>query len=72
MPLFYFRLVDSDFVADHGVHNLPDETRAQIEAIELARSLREARPQLLGKHYFVQVTSEDGGRVCVIPIDAVL
>jgi hypothetical protein len=27
-------------VADYGVHNLPDATAAQVEALELARSLR--------------------------------
>jgi len=70
MPLFYFRLVNSDFVSDHGTHDLPDETAAQIAALELAKSLRETRPSLVGKHYSISVTDQFGGGVCVIPLDA--
>ena len=69
MPLFYFRLADSNFVSDYGAHDLPDETTAQIEAIKLAKSLRETRPHLLGKHYSISVTDQYGGGVCVIPLD---
>jgi uncharacterized protein DUF6894 len=46
MPLYHFKLIDSRIVSDHGVHDLPDETAAQIEAIKLARSLRAARPEV--------------------------
>jgi len=42
MPLYYFKLIDSRFVSDYGVHDLQDGTAAQIEAIKLARSVREA------------------------------
>lgn len=69
MPLYYFKIVDSRFVSDHGVHELPDETAAQIEAIKLARSVREARPELIGQHCSISVTREDGAGVCLIPID---
>ena len=48
MPLYYFKLVDSIMVADHGVHELADEAEARLEAIKLAQSLRETRPQLRG------------------------
>jgi hypothetical protein len=41
MPLYHLKLVDSRIVSDHGVHDLPDETVAQIEAIRLARSLQQ-------------------------------
>ncbi|WP_456639552.1 DUF6894 family protein [Bradyrhizobium sp. USDA 10063] len=44
MLLFHFKLVDGYIVSHHGVHDLPDETSAQIEAIKLARSLWETRP----------------------------
>jgi hypothetical protein len=71
MPLFYFRLVDTHFVSDYGAHDLPDATVAQIEAIALAKSLRETRPQLLGKHYSISVTDENGGGVCVVPLDVI-
>jgi hypothetical protein len=52
MPKYYFKLVDTTIVSDYGVHELPDETAAQIEALELARSLRESRPELLGRHCY--------------------
>ena len=70
MPLFYFRLVDSNFVADYGADDLSDETVAEIEAIKLAKSLRDTRPQLLGKHYSISVTDGYGAGVCVVPLDA--
>jgi hypothetical protein len=36
MPLFYFKLVDTIFISDYGAHDLPDETAAQIAALDLA------------------------------------
>ena len=60
MPLYYFKLVDSCLVSDYGVHELQDETAAQIEATRLARSVREARPELMGQHCSISVTREDG------------
>jgi hypothetical protein len=71
MPLYYFRLVDSRLVSDHGIHDLPDDTVAQVEALKLAESLRETRPHLLGQNYFISVTNETGVGVCVIPLDMV-
>jgi hypothetical protein len=49
MPQYYFKLVDSHIVVDYGVHELLDETVAQIEALKLARSIRNAQPELLGQ-----------------------
>jgi hypothetical protein len=69
MPLYHFKLVDTHIVADHGFHDLADETAAQIEAIKLARSLRTARPELVGMHCSISVTSEDGAGICIIPIE---
>lgn len=66
MPLYYFKLVDARLVSDYGVHDLADDTEAQIEAIKLARSIRESRPDLLGQDYSVSVTSDDGAGVCLI------
>jgi hypothetical protein len=37
MPLYYFKLVDSRIVSDHGVHQLADESEARKAAIELTR-----------------------------------
>jgi hypothetical protein len=72
MPLFYFKLVDTTFISNYGAHDLPDETAAQITAIEIAKSLRETRPELIGKHYSLSVTDEFGGGVCMIPLDVLL
>jgi hypothetical protein len=69
MPLYYFKLVDTRFVSDYGVHELEDETVAQIEAIKLARSVREARPELIGQHCSISVTDESGAGVCIIPLE---
>jgi Mg2+/Co2+ transporter CorC len=69
MPNFHFKLVDTRIVSDHGVHDLADETAAQIEAIRLARSLRETRSELAGRNYSIHVVDEYGKAVCVIPID---
>jgi hypothetical protein len=69
MPLYYFKLVDTHIVSNHGAHNLPDEAAARLEAIRLARSLREARPELIGRHCSISVTDEDGAGVCVVAVD---
>jgi hypothetical protein len=67
MPLYYFKLVDTHLVSDYG--DLADDTEAQIEALKLARSIRENRPHLVGQHYSISVTNEDGAGICVIPLD---
>jgi hypothetical protein len=69
VPLYYFKLVDSIIVADHGVHELADDDAARVEAIRPARSLRETRPQLRGSHCSISVTAEDGAGVCLVPLD---
>ena len=69
VPLYYFKLVDSIMVADHGIHELVDNAAARVEAIKLARSLRETRPQLRGSHYSISVTAEDGTGVCLVALD---
>jgi hypothetical protein len=72
MPLFAYKLIDGDFVSDFGAHELPGETEAQIEAIKLVRSLRESRPELLGKGYSIYVIDDDSAAICVIPLDSEL
>jgi hypothetical protein len=42
MPLYYFKLVDSHIVVDYGVHDLLDETVAQILS-DKARPLHSQR-----------------------------
>ena len=43
MPLYHFKLVDSRIVSDHGMHDLPDDATAQVEAIKRARYARRVR-----------------------------
>jgi hypothetical protein len=69
MPLYYFKLVDRRVVADYGTHELEDDTAAHTEAIKLARSVREARPDLVGQHYSISVSVDGGGGVCTIPLE---
>ena len=69
MPNFHFKLTDTRIVSDHGVHDLPDNSSAQIEAIKLARSLRATRPELAGRGCVVSVVDENGKTICLIPID---
>jgi uncharacterized protein DUF6894 len=51
------------------VHDLPDETAAQIDAIKLARSFRGSRPELIGRNCSISVTDESGAGICIIPLD---
>jgi len=69
MPLYHFKLVDGRIVTDYGVHELADDTVAQIEAIKLARSVREARPDLVGQRCSISVTVEGGAGICIIPLE---
>jgi uncharacterized protein DUF6894 len=69
MPRYYFKLVDGHLVMNYGICELTDETAAQIAAIELARSIRQERPELVGQDYAVSVTDEFGADVCLISIE---
>jgi hypothetical protein len=71
MPRYHFKLVDSRRVSDYGVHELIDDTIAQIEATKLARSRRADRQELAGQQYSISVTTESGVGICVIPIDEI-
>jgi hypothetical protein len=62
-------LADGHVVANYGVHELAEDTVAQIVAIELTRSVREVRPELVGRHYTISVRDEIGADVCVIPLE---
>lgn len=69
MPRYYFKLVDGYIVSDYGVHELEDAKAARSAAIDLARSVREVRPDLIGQHCSISVTDEDGAGVCAIPLE---
>lgn len=71
MPKYYFKLVDSSIVADHGVHELPNPAVACSEAFRLAHSLHETRPELRGQHCSISVTDELGTGICIIPLDGI-
>jgi hypothetical protein len=68
MPFYHFKLVDTCIVGDNGTHNLADETTAQIEAIKFARSLRAARPELVGMHCAVSVQMKKGPASARFPL----
>jgi hypothetical protein len=40
-----------------------------IEAIKLARSARQACPELVGQHCSISVSVEGGGGICIIPLE---
>jgi hypothetical protein len=60
---------DGHLVANYGVHELTDDTGAQIAAIELARTVREMRHELVGQRYTISVSDDLGTDVCVIPLE---
>jgi hypothetical protein len=64
-----FQAGGSHLVSDYGFHELGDVEEARAEAIELAHSVCEARPGLIGKHGPISVTDEEGAGVCLVPID---
>jgi hypothetical protein len=69
MSRYYFRLADGHRVANCGAHELSDDTAAQIAGIELARSVREVRPKLVGQRYTISASDELGTDVYVIPLE---
>jgi hypothetical protein len=52
------------------VHELLDDAAARVEAVKLARALRERHAELKGLHYSIWVTTQEGAGVCLIPLDA--
>jgi hypothetical protein len=69
MPRYYFRLADGHVAANYGAHELANDTAAQIAGIELARSVREIRPELIGRGYSILVNDEQGTDICTIPLE---
>jgi hypothetical protein len=67
---YYFKFVDTTFIATVDIYELPDEASARAEAEKVAQSFRDTRPDLLGEHYSVSVTRDDGAGVCAVPLDA--
>jgi hypothetical protein len=49
MPSFILRLVEDPLFSNFGAHGLEDDASARIAGIELARSVRQARPALVGQ-----------------------
>ena len=71
MPRYHFKLVNTHIVSDYGVHDLPDDAAAEIEALKLARSLREGRLELVGRNCSILATDYLGREICSIPIDTI-
>jgi hypothetical protein len=71
MPRYHFDLVDKNTTFDHGGRILEDDDQA-IEAAELlAKQLRIARPDLIGKGFLALVTDEDGREVHRVRLDRI-
>jgi hypothetical protein len=69
MPRYHFDLVDSKTVADEGGQELPDDAMAERIAKQLAASLRKAQPELKNRNFAILVTTQDGERICRVPLD---
>jgi hypothetical protein len=63
MPRYYLKLGDGYIVSDFGVHELEDAKAARSAVIDLARSVREVRPDVVGQHCSISVTGEDGAEI---------
>jgi hypothetical protein len=72
MPHYHFDLVDHTTVEDKGGQILADESVAADVADELARRVREVRPELRGKGYAILVTNADGDEVHPAALEGVL
>jgi hypothetical protein len=69
MPRYHFDLVDHRTLEDHGGQVLADDIMAADVADELARRVREVRPELRNKRYAILVTDAEGREVHRAPID---
>ncbi len=69
MPLYHFDLVNTRTVMNEGGAVLPDDIVAMDAADQLARRLRDTRPELKNGHYSILVTNEDGDEICRLPLD---
>jgi hypothetical protein len=70
MPRYHFDLVDSMTVADEGGAEVSDDIQAIDIADQIARRLIREQPQLLGKHFAILVSNEDGEEVGRVYLDA--
>ena len=68
MPLYYFKQVDTRIVPNHGVHNLPDEAAARLEAIKASALFARNSPEV-DRAALLYLTDEHGAGICVVPVD---
>lgn len=69
VPRYFFDLVDSKTVTDHGGQNLPDDETARDVARGLAKRLGREQPQLLNRNFAIIVSSQNGDQICSVPLD---
>ena len=70
MRRYHFDLVDTNSVTDAGGALLIDDNQAWKVARDLAREVRERRPQLIGLGYTISVRAANGSEVFRVEIDA--
>jgi hypothetical protein len=69
MPRYHFDLVNSEEITDVIGAILNDDEQAEKVALSLARDVREAKPEFIGKGYEIVVRSEDGNEIFRVLID---
>jgi hypothetical protein len=69
MPRYHFDLVNSEEVTDVIGAILDDDGKAEKVALGLARDVREAKPEFIGKGYEIVVRAEDGNEIFRVSID---
>jgi len=63
MARYHFDLVDSKTVADEGGAEVSDDLKALDIAEQIAQRLVKERPELVGRHFSILVTNEEGEEV---------
>ena len=71
MRRYHFDLIDPNQVTDTKGAILDDDGRAMKVALELARDVREGRPELIGRGCQILVRLDNGDEISRIPIDQV-
>jgi hypothetical protein len=69
MPRYHFDLVNSEEVTDVIGAILDDDEQAEKVALSLARDVREAKSEFIGKGYEIVVRAEDGHEIFRVSID---
>jgi len=69
MRRYHFDLIDTDDVTVANGAILDDDNQARRVALDLARGVREGRPELIGCGYQILVRNESGEEISRVSID---